>query len=1255
MNYKEQSLSGLIHDVDRRRLYLSLLKGAAAFAAVIAFLLFFVGWLSFKYQNNSGAMVTIRLLALGSAVAAAYLLLVRRFGKRPTESQVARFVEERHPGVNERFVSAVEVKDSPGNWSPLIVDRLKSDADSSARDIAVEEIVPRKSLFLWGAGAAAALFLAIGGAFFGPAEVRTGLATLLAPGSEAATNGAAAILVKPGNARVPKNSDQRLLATLNNFYSEPVTIFTRKAGAKDSDWVGQKMEPAKSKQDFQFYIFNIQDTVEYFVEANGIKSATYKLDVADLPYVKQLDLVINFPSYTGLPAKSLEDGGEIAALQGSTVKIIARLTNKAKAARIVLKDGTKIDMALDGEKDFAGTLSVTKNTSYHIELVSVDGDVYNGSNEYDVVLLDDQPPTVSFEKPGRDTKATSVEEVFTEAKAEDDYGVTGLEVFFSVNGGEEKKVNVEQLQREAARSMKATHTFFLEEYGLQPGDFISYYAKARDARREATSDIYFIEVKPFEREFRQSQQPPGAGAQQQQEENALPKRQKELIAATFRIQREEAGYTEAERNENFNTVTLGQEKLRDDTNQLIERIKRRLGDQLNDQGQFAQLVDHLVQATKEMNTAVTELRNKKSKDAMPAEQRSLQQLLRADAIFREIQVTQSQGGQGQGAQRAEELADLFELELDKMKNQYETVQREQQQQASQQEDEAKRKLEELARRQQKQIEEQQRRQQQQQAQNQGGGGGGSSRQQQELIDETRKTARELEKLSRERRDPKLAEMARQLNEAANEMQRAQAAGQSNNQNEAIAQNLRALQKLEDAKEQMQRSGRAANAQSVDDLKRRAEKARSQQQEIGNKVDELARKGQTGDPNSQRERQQLGEQKNQLASDVGNLEKDIDQASRSFGGDKQRVGEQLREAANSLRRNRVSERIRSTKQMLDQGYMDGTKAGDKMIQQNLDEVAQLLDEAQKSASRKSGGEQADEALDRTRKIADGLESLQQRLADAGQRQANGKQNQKGQQGQQSQQGQQQGKQGQQQQAQQQGQQPGQQPGQQQGQGQQGQQGKGQQGQQSAQNSQNNQSRQGQQGQQQGQQQSGQQGQQGQQPGGQQGQPGRQGQQGQQGQQGEQPGQGQSPSGGPGGNNRSNSQTPQQMQPGDLLPGGGPPAPGTRQANAEMRDRLRDLEDLRRAFGKDRELARGMDQAIQALTQLANQQYRDDMQTANLLKTQVVDPLRGIEMELSRRLQARLGKNNLRLSDQGEAPEKYRKLVDEYYKRLSNRAQ
>ena len=314
MNHQEQSLFALIHEVDRRRFYLSLLKGIAAFLGVIALLLLAIGSLSFKYQHNSSAMTSIRLGALAVAIAAGYFLIVRRFGKRPSDSQVARFVEEQHPGVDERFVSAVEVKDSPGIWSPVIVDRLRNDADSSARSIEADEIVPRNSLLVWGGAVLAALLIGVGAGFFGPANVKTGLASFFAPGSEAATTGAATIAVKPGNARVPKNSDQRLMATLNNFYAEPVTIFTRKVGASDAEWVGQKMEPAKNKQDFQFYIFNIQDSVEYFVESNGVKSETFKLDVADLPYVKQLDLVISFPSYTGLPAKTIEDGGEIAAL-----------------------------------------------------------------------------------------------------------------------------------------------------------------------------------------------------------------------------------------------------------------------------------------------------------------------------------------------------------------------------------------------------------------------------------------------------------------------------------------------------------------------------------------------------------------------------------------------------------------------------------------------------------------------------------------------------------------------------------------------------------------------------------------------------------------------------------------------------------------------------------------------------------------------------------------------------------------------------
>src|SRR6185295_15203651 len=251
-------------------------------------------------------------------------------------------------------------------------------------------------------------------------------------------------------------------------------------------------------------------------------------------------------------------------LKGTVATITAKLSGKVRAARMVFADGKKTDMQLQGS-DFVGQLTVSGDTSYYIELVSVDGEAYRGSNEYDVSVLSDQPPVISFDKPGRDRKATNLEEVFTQARAEDDYGVVSMDLHFSVNGGEEKKVNLQNLTRESARSLTGAYTFFLEEYNLKPGDFISYYAKALDAGSQATSDIYFIEVKPFEMEYKQSQQGGGGQGQGDQDQNALSRRQKDLIAATHRLIRESEKYTDQERKDGYEAVAAGQEKLRTDT------------------------------------------------------------------------------------------------------------------------------------------------------------------------------------------------------------------------------------------------------------------------------------------------------------------------------------------------------------------------------------------------------------------------------------------------------------------------------------------------------------------------------------------------------------------------------------------------------------------------------------------------------------------------------------------------------------------
>jgi hypothetical protein len=124
---------------------------------------------------------------------------------------------------------------------------------------------------------------------------------------------------------------------------------------------------------------------------------------------------------------------------------------------------------------------------------------------------------------------------------------------------------------------------------------------------------------------------------------------------------------------------------------------------------FKKIADLLPQAATEMKGAEARLREPNPEAALPPEQRALQFLQKAEEEY-ELQVSTSRqqggGGGGGAGSIAEDLADLFELELDRMANQYETSQRASQQSADQKIDELAEKLKELARRQEQEAERQ---------------------------------------------------------------------------------------------------------------------------------------------------------------------------------------------------------------------------------------------------------------------------------------------------------------------------------------------------------------------------------------------------------------------------------------------------------------------------------------------------------------------------------------------------------------------
>ncbi len=221
------------------------------------------------------------------------------------------------------------------------------------------------------------------------------------------------------------------------------------------------------------------------------------------------------------------------------------------------------------------------------------------------------------------------------------------------------------------READGSTTLFLEDYKLVPGDVVSLYATARDARNTTKTDIFFIEAQPFEKEYSQSQQAGGGGGGGgEEDQNNISKREKELISATWNQLK---GHEKGSAAENAKYLADVQAKLRDQAQSLANRMKAR---QMTDNNPaFKAFTEDMEKAVGAMGPASDQLRGLKFQDALTPEQKALQYLLRAESTFRQIQVAfgRQGGGGGGGGGASRDLENMFDLELDTEKNQYEAA------------------------------------------------------------------------------------------------------------------------------------------------------------------------------------------------------------------------------------------------------------------------------------------------------------------------------------------------------------------------------------------------------------------------------------------------------------------------------------------------------------------------------------------------------------------------------------------------------
>ncbi|CAN5436055.1 hypothetical protein BH23ACI1_BH23ACI1_09100 [soil metagenome] len=959
-----------------------------------------LSWLAHRSDVANGTLLTLALVALITIAGLGVRYLAMPLRRRVSNEQVALYLEEHEATLQATLITALET--DAGTLSPAFAERTLEQAIEKCRAIEYGRRVDRAELNRFATAFSAIAVVGIGMSLFGPGILRSGAEAVLSPlrGGERGLR----IEVEPGNATIPRGADQIVTAHLRGWeqlagapgVAQQVEILMRAVG--DSVFQRIPLTVTETSTSYEVLLFDVDRATEYFVEADGVRTPLYRIEVADLPYVERLDLEYRYPDYTGLPPETFEEAGDIVALHGTAVTVRATTTMPVAGGRILLDDGRRIEMTVRSDGVLEGRIRVEREGFYSIELTTPEGAALSGSPRYHIDVITDRGPSVRISRPGRDTRPTTIEEVFVEVTAEDDFGVARLELVYAVNGGQERTIPLLAAARPLPE-IAAGHTFYLEEIELQPGDLISYYARATDnatpSPTTATSDIFFMNIRPFGRDYRQADQPPGGeGGQQGQGEDAgdLSRRQREIITATFNLLRDSAVYSAKDYAEHVNTITLMQERLREQVLTLHGRMENR---QVTQDSMFARIAAILPEAAKEMAAALGSLRGGKARDAMPAEQRALLHLQRAEALYRDVQVAQQQGGGGGGgggAPNAEDLADLFELERDALRNQYETVQRGERQQQNQGQaevDAALERLRELARRQEQENERLRRQAQMRQSQQ---GGGGSAQGQRDLAEETEQTARQLERLARETQQQSLSDVARQLQQAADAMRRSATNTRSGTTADASA----ALDQLEQARRRLERSRNESLEQQARGAVAQAGRLAREQREIAQRMERLH--DLTGAERSA-EARRLIERKEQQAAEVADLERQLDRLAASARSEQQReASRRLQESANAIRENQLKERISWSRNFaVSPAPSELGRSTEQLIGEHLQDVEQRATRAA-AALGESPGQRAEETLDRLRRLARGLESMQERTALAEEQARQGQQGQQGQQAQ-----------------------------------------------------------------------------------------------------------------------------------------------------------------------------------------------------------------------------------------------------------------
>ena len=958
--------------------------------------------LSTSSLSTSVAIVSTLVIAMLVCLIAARLRI------RNVQS-VARKIENRYPDLDQRLITAVDdsVAMQPDNY---LNQRVMREAREHARRNDWPDVVSPRWLWvnrLFGlSGTLATLALA---AFFLLAE----------PDSSAKASSVVLpkpdVVIQPGSTEIERGTNLLVTAEFQADWIdrqsavEPELVLTAidnqpVANATDAETIAEdQAEPRVARLPMRRSMADpiwgglvpeVDESFTYRVALPHWSSKEYRVEVFEYPAVTRSDAEIDYPEFTGLENRRIEDTVRVSVAKGSKVTWWVRVNKPITSARLLPKpykkneehdeDASPLELTQDTERPlwWSVAIQVEESQRFDVELKD-DKDRSNQlSTQFIVRMLPNQSakirPTV-----GGDVSVSALEEFLIAAEVRDDHGLSRAGVSLTFAGKPPQDI---VLAENIAANQKQTiqHMVDMESLEAKPDDLLSYSFWAEDKVagessetevRRTQSDLYFAEVRRFEDIFRegdpQASQPsePSEPSEQEQQAEELIETQKQIIQATWKLLQSTVRWNEQ--------TTADVRVIADSQQDLIVQLDELAQELTEDEAKkhAANVRRSMQSADRELNRAIETSDREPLSAAVVAEQSAYAGLLRMRAS--EFEVTRSQQqqpSQGSAGQQSKQQQ-LDELELDQEEDRYETQQQAQmtpEQQAQRETRQVLSRLSELARRQQDLNEELAQLQSAMQLADDEEEKEELRRQLERLREQQQDMLRQTDELMERMNSPENAsnmqEASEQLEQTRENIREAGEAMEQQDAATALSSGKRAERELESVREEIREQAAGQFNEAMQSMRDRARELNTEQEELEEQLSEMDAPSESPGLRSSGNREELKDALTAQRESLGELMEDIEEVVQEAEESEPLLAQNLYDAFRETQQRRTQERLDAASQLLQRGF----DAQSQQMAGQAGEAIEELSEKIESAAESVLGNEA-EGLQRAANLAEQLES------------------------------------------------------------------------------------------------------------------------------------------------------------------------------------------------------------------------------------------------------------------------------------------